>query len=84
MKAREKIDLSPLRERWPSAIVCRTEVRAFSGGYLNPRTLSKLDCQGRGPKGRFRIGRKVCYPIDSLISFLEEQAVPIKEKKHEN
>ena len=54
-----KIELRSLAQNWPSSIVCREEVGRFSGGVLNPKTLANLDACGRGPTGRFRIGRRI-------------------------
>ena len=60
-----------LAENWPSAFVAREKVSEFSGGVLHPRTLANLDSLGKGPKGRVRIGRKVAYPVENLIKWLE-------------
>ena len=48
-----------LAEKWPSAFVARQEVAHFSGGIINCKTIANLDCQGKGPAGRVRIGRKI-------------------------
>ncbi len=69
-----KIDLSSLAEKWPSAYVSRSEVPRFSGGIMSDRYLANLDCQGMGPPGRVKIGKKVAYPVDSLIAWLEKRA----------
>jgi hypothetical protein len=63
-----------LKEIWPSAIVARDEIDKFSGGLLTPRNMSNLDSRGEGPllKIKFR-GRKVAYPIDSLIDWIIDQ-----------
>ena len=66
--------LSQLADKWPSTLVARSEVGRFSGGILNPKYLANLDSLGQGPRGRIRIGRKVAYPVDTLIAFLEERA----------
>ena len=66
---------SSLADSWPSAFVSRGEISRFSGGIINPRTLANQDSQGVGPKGRINIGRKVCYPVSSVIAWLEERAV---------
>ena len=68
------IDLSSFAERWPAAYVSREKIREFSGGLLHPRTLANLDCKGLGPKGRIRVGRKVAYPVDSLIEWMASRA----------
>lgn len=69
-----KIDLSHLKERWPSSIVARTKISDFSGGAFSGRTVANADSAGTGPKGRFRIGKKVVYPVDSLVAWLESRA----------
>ena len=68
--------LRALAEKWPSAIVARSEVKSFSGGVLNPGTLANLDCLGRGPAGRFKIGKKTVYSVESLVQFMSAMAEP--------
>lgn len=67
-------DFSKLAEFWPSIIVSRDEVERFSGGVLNLKTMANLDSTGKGPKGRFRVGRKICYPVDSLCRWMEDRS----------
>ena len=67
-----------MAERWPSALVARTESARFSGGAISEKYLANLDSQGRGPKGRIRIGRKVCYPTAELARWLESRATKVK------
>ena len=59
--------------KWPSAYVARSEIDRFSGGILKPSYLANLDCLGKGPAGRIRIGRKVAYPVDKLVEWLESR-----------
>jgi hypothetical protein len=66
--------LKELSEKWPSAVVARSEVRKFSGGLLSEKTLANLDSRGEGPTGRIRVERKVCYPVAALITWLEGRA----------
>jgi hypothetical protein len=68
-----KADLRELKIKWPSSVVARTDIRNFTGGLMSERYIANLDSQGAGPKGRFKLGRKVGYPVDSLISWLEER-----------
>ncbi len=63
-----------MAEKWPSAIVARCEVGKFSGGIVNPRTLANWDSLGTGPPGRFRIGRKIAYPVLPFIEWLAKRA----------
>lgn len=52
-------------------IVARRQLGQFTGGLIAPRTLANLDCLGQGPKERIRMGRKVAYPRDAFINWLE-------------
>jgi hypothetical protein len=74
MMCTKSIDLSHLAESWPSSMVARSEVERFSGGILSAGYLANLDCIGRGPTGRIRIGRKVAYPVNALIEWMEARA----------
>jgi len=69
-----KIDLSYLKKAWPSGIVARQEIKRFTGGVLSEKYLANLDCQGIGPENRFKIGGKIAYPVDSLITWLEKRS----------
>lgn len=60
-------------DRWPSAIVARTEVDKFSGGLMSSKYIANLDSQGAGPE-RITCGRKVAYPIDSLVAWLRDRS----------
>lgn len=70
----KKPDLSPLAARWPSALVAREKVMEFSGGIISPKSIANLDALGEGPEGRITVGRKVAYPVDLLITWLESRA----------
>jgi hypothetical protein len=74
MQKTNKPDLSFLATRWPSALVARSEIGAFSGGAINARTIANLDSMEKGPENRLRIGRKVAYPVSDLIRWLEQRA----------
>jgi hypothetical protein len=64
-------------------MVARTEIERFTGGIIKEKYLANLDCQGKGPEGRIRIGRKIAYPVTSVIDFLERRAEVVKAKKKE-
>jgi hypothetical protein len=74
----QQADLSSLAVKWDSPFVARQEVEKFSGGIINVKYLANLDCQGLGPKGRIRIGRKIAYPVSSVIEWLESRAKVIE------
>lgn len=67
-----------MADRWPSSHVARERIGDFTGGLVNPKYLANLDSQGLGPGGRFRVGRKVVYPVQSVIQWLENRAEVIK------
>jgi hypothetical protein len=67
-------DLSILAARWPSPLVAREKVSEFSGGIVTPKTLANLDSIGEGPKGRIICGRKIAYPVDQLVTWLESRS----------
>jgi len=66
-----KLNLSGMKEKWPSTIVAREEVRNFTGGAISEKYLANLDSQMKGPEERFKLGRKVVYPVDSMLRWLE-------------
>jgi hypothetical protein len=74
-----KITLRSLAEKWPSNIVARTEIKAFTGGTVSEKYMANLDSQGAGPNGRFKIGRKVAYPVNELVEWLERRTVSLDE-----
>lgn len=63
-----------LVDRWPSAIVARSDVSKFSGGVLHPRSLANHDSLGTGPAERVNIGRKVAYTATSLAEWMASRA----------
>jgi hypothetical protein len=67
------MDLIKLKDKWPSSMVARSKVGAFSGGLLKPKTLANADSLGVGPSGRIRIGRLVAYDVDSLLDWMRHR-----------
>lgn len=65
-------NLNFLADKWPSAIVARTDVGKFTGGLINPRTMANLDSASLGP-AKMTVGRKVAYPVDGFIKWLESR-----------
>ena len=72
---------SELASKWPSAFVSRIEVKHFTGGLIGEKYLANLDCAGNGPAGRIRCGRKVAYPVNELVKWLENRSEVIPERK---
>ena len=69
-----KESFEDLARSWDSAFVARTQLSKFSGGLLNPRTLSTLDCRGLGPF-KIKVGRNVVYPKRDLINWLIQRSL---------
>ena len=73
-------DLSPkninwqsMKKKWESTVVARDKISEFTGGTISPKYIANLDSQNKGPEGRIRIGRKIAYPVDLLIIWLERK-----------
>ncbi len=56
--------------KWKSSFITRDEIPGFTGGAFSAGHLANLDSQGLGPEGAFKVGRRQCYGIDSLIAWL--------------
>ena len=74
-----KVTLQSLADKWPSPFVARQEIRQFSGGIISEKYIANLDSQGAGPPGRIRCGRKVAYPVNQLVEWLEGRSVSLDE-----
>lgn len=72
--------LQELASKWPSNFVARTEIKNFTGGIISERYIANLDCQNKGPAGRIRIGRKIAYPVNELILWLESRSSAVPER----
>ena len=66
-------NFNKLAECWPSPVVSRTGIEQFSGGLLNSKLMANLDSIGAGPP-RGRCGKKIFYPVDTLVIWLEQRA----------
>jgi hypothetical protein len=69
-----------LADKWPSAFVARTEAEKFTGGLIGEKYLANLDSAGKGPAGRIRCGRKIVYPVNEFIKWLESRSQVIEKK----
>lgn len=73
------INLQALAASWGAPFVPREKISEFSGGILSARYLANLDCYGKGPEGRFKIGRKTVYPVNKLIEWMQRRSAVIEE-----
>jgi hypothetical protein len=62
-----------MADKWPSAIVARTEIAKFSGGLISAKYAANLDSL-RQFAPRITIGRKVGYPVASLVAWLRTRS----------
>lgn len=70
-----------MASKWPSAIVSRTSIKEFTGGLLSERYCANLDSLGKGCPSRVRIGgRRVAYPVNELVKWLEARSEVIPER----
>lgn len=69
----EKDIFQEMAERWPSAVVARTQIERFTGGLLSCKYLANLDSSGQGP-ARVTCGRKVGYPTKDLVAWLRDRS----------
>lgn len=69
-----KIDFSKISEIYPGPFISRDALEKITGGLISAKYLANLDCAGKGPEGRIRIGRKIAYPTPKAIKWLEERA----------
>jgi len=76
MGKERSFDLDVLSVEWGSSIVARTEIGRFSGGVLTSKSVANLDSLGKGPPGRFRLGRKVVYPVGELVGWMKGRMGP--------
>lgn len=54
-------------------VIARADVGRFLGGVVDQKTLRNADNLGQGPKIVWRVGRKVVYRSDSLVSWIVEK-----------
>lgn len=73
----EQTSFKTLAEKWPSSFVARTAIPSFTGGIISERYIANLDSAGKGPAGRVRIGRKVAYPVNEVVRWLESRATSL-------
>lgn len=76
MRSKEDL-IKEMVEKWPSPIVARRCVERFSGGGVKYGTAANADSAGTGPEGRFKIGKTVMYPAESLARWIIEKSNPV-------
>ena len=69
-----KPDFTPIIKMNPAGFILREKIEEGTGYLISRRNIANLDSKGEGIKGRFRIGRKIAYPVQAVVDFLEERA----------
>ncbi len=65
-----KPDFIQIIKNNPSGYILRTNLSEKTGGLLHGRTMANLDSLGAGIPGKISIGRKVAYPVLSVVEYL--------------
>ncbi len=68
-----------MAEKWKSGIVSRDQIFVFTGGAVSKGRMANLDCLGEGPE-RFRMGRKIVYPVKPLVKWLIARSVSVEKR----
>ena len=56
--------------RWSAGYIVRDQIAEFTGGAYSSRYFANLDSRREGVQNSFKVGRRQCYPIESLVNFL--------------
>lgn len=51
-------------------IIARDALDRVLGGAISPYTVKRYDLEGRGPAGTYRVGRRVTYLTQSLLTWM--------------
>lgn len=68
-----KPDFSQIIQNNPSGWILRSDLTEKTGGLLHSRTAANLDSLGQGIPSRITMGRKVAYPVQAVVEFLERK-----------
>lgn len=72
LETRTQEVIQKMADKWPSAIVARTEVGTFTGGFISAKTMNNLDALGKGPREILTNENRVAYSVDELCRWLME------------
>ena len=62
--------LEKIKASLPEYVDRKTAFQALNG-EITPKMLANADRRGTGPKGRVKNGRKVAYPRDSFMEWIQ-------------
>ena len=72
-QSQNKPDFTQIIKNNPSGYILRTNLSEKTGGLLHGRTMANLDSQKIGIPGKISIGRKVAYPVQSVVEYLQSK-----------
>lgn len=73
------IDFSGITKIHPGPYITRNTLELITGGLITAKYLANLDCAGKGPEGRVRVGRKIAYPTLNAVRWLEERTKSVEK-----
>lgn len=79
----EKRNWRKMFEDYTAPVISRDQIELWSGGLVRARTLANKDSLGIGIRGKFRCGRRIGYPIENVIEYLEAQTDWMDEEPEE-
>ena len=83
-KISNNFNVARLFQNWKSPVIGRKELCELSGGMINIQTLRTLDSRGEGIPGKIRFtSRKVIYPVDQVILWLEKRMTEWQNRSEE-
>lgn len=65
----EKEFAETIMEKLPP-VIARNQIDKFLGGIVSPYTVKNADLAGTGPEVAWRIGNRVAYKTESLVTWL--------------
>ncbi|MDR2646081.1 MAG: hypothetical protein LBC04_02830 [Holosporaceae bacterium] len=70
---------------WKSPYITRNQLYEITGGIIHPKTIRNLDSMGKGIPGKFNVSpRKVAYPVEMVIAWLDERIKQFNPGEKEN
>lgn len=67
------MDYEKILSSWKSPLVARTKIEEFTQGAYKANSFSVFDCQNKGVKPRFRLGKKVFYFTSDVIAWIQNK-----------
>lgn len=76
------IDLEELSNAWPSILVSRSEIGAFTRGLYKSSSFNTFDGAKKGIKRKIRINTKIAYLKSDVIEWLRNRVRGKNERRY--